>query len=98
MAGAQRHQVSEFIRGLPKAELHLHLEGSVDPPTLAELSRRHNSPLVVENPRYVVGADSGKELTEPDVERLYRYKDFLGFLMAFKAVSERLRTPEDFEL
>ncbi|HVZ18306.1 MAG TPA: adenosine deaminase [Terriglobales bacterium] len=89
---------SEFIRSLPKAELHLHLEGSVDPPTLAELSRRHNTPLPIEGNNYKFNPDSGRELAEEDVRQLYRYKDFYGFLMAFKAVTERLRTPEDYEL
>jgi len=32
---------SAFIASLPKAELHLHLEGSIDPPTLLELKQRH---------------------------------------------------------
>lgn len=86
-----------FIQSLPKAELHLHLEGSVDPATLVELSRRHNTPLPTENNRYDV-AGSGDALTEEDVRRLYSYKDFNGFLMAFKAVTERLRAPEDYEL
>lgn len=86
-----------FIQSLPKAELHLHLEGSVDPPTLAELSRRHNVPLPTENNRYDI-TGSGDVLTEDDVRRLYAYKDFNGFLMAFKSVTERLRSPEDYEL
>jgi aminodeoxyfutalosine deaminase len=86
-----------FIQSLPKAELHLHLEGSVEPGTLAELSRRHNTPLPTENNRYDVRG-SGDVLSEEDVRRLYSYKDFNGFMLAFKSVTERLRTAEDFEL
>lgn len=72
----------EFIRRLPKAELHLHLEGTVAPETLVELSQRHDS----------------TPLTPETARALYRYEDFTGFLMAFKAVTERLRTPDDYEL
>jgi aminodeoxyfutalosine deaminase len=75
-------EASTFIRRLPKAELHLHLEGTVTPETLVELSAGHKgSPVGLEEAR-----------------TLYQYTDFPGFLMAFKAVSEQLQTPHDYEL
>jgi len=71
---------STFILRLPKAELHLHLEGSIEPATLAEISQRYPDKLTLE-----------------EAESLYRYDDFTGFILAFKAVTERLRLPEDYE-
>lgn len=74
--------VVDWLRKLPKAELHLHLEGTILPETLVELSQRHDAvPLTLDTAR-----------------ELYKYEDFLGFLMSFKAVTERLRGPEDYEL
>jgi len=73
---------SSFLVSLPKAEVHLHLEGSIEPATLLELRQRH-------------GMD-GASLAE--VEQLYDYRDFAGFLSAFKDVTGHLRTPEDYEL
>ncbi len=89
---------NDFILELPKAELHLHLEGTVDPATLAELSRRHPTPLATTNNRYKNIEDSGRVFTEEEARALYEYKDFTGFLWTFKAVTERLRTAEDYEL
>jgi aminodeoxyfutalosine deaminase len=72
---------ASFIRALPKAELHLHLEGTVTPETLVDLSARHESPLTIDQARV-----------------LFDYSDFTGFLNAFKAVTEHLRTADDYEL
>lgn len=74
--------IADWLRGLPKAELHLHLEGTVRPETLVELSRRNDAePLTLEQARAI-----------------YVYDDFQAFLMAFKAVSERLQTADDYGL
>ncbi len=74
--------VVEWLRGLPKVELHLHLEGTILPETLLELSRRHDAePLTVEA-----------------AKKLYVYENFQGFMDSFKAVSSRLKGPEDYEL
>ncbi|MEE8176435.1 MAG: adenosine deaminase [Acidobacteriota bacterium] len=75
--------IEEFIAKLPKAELHVHLEGTVEPETLLELARRHRSPLA---------AGGGEQVRE-----LYATRDFGAFLQAFRAVCELLQTPEDYE-
>ena len=41
MPDAGLHAPNAFIRQLPKAELHLHLEGAVEPATLLELRKQH---------------------------------------------------------
>ena len=66
---------------LPKAELHLHLEGSIQPATVCALTARH-----------------GVIFTEDEVRGQYAYKDFLGFLEAFKWVTSFLREPQDYAL
>ena len=74
--------LSAFIRRLPKAELHLHLEGTITPTTLVELSARHDA----------------QPFTLAEAEGLYRFTDFTEFINAFKAVTRRLIAPEDYEL
>jgi aminodeoxyfutalosine deaminase len=98
MMRQQSVSLSDFIHTLPKAELHLHLEGSVDAPTLVELSRRHNTPLPFPGNQYKHPAEGLIALNEAGVAALYQYKDFQEFLMAFKAVTEHLRDAEDYEL
>jgi adenosine deaminase/aminodeoxyfutalosine deaminase len=75
-------EMEGFIRRLPKAELHLHLEGTILPSTLVELSARHDA----------------CPLTLAEAEALYRFDDFSGFMNAFKAVTGRLTSAEDYEL
>jgi adenosine deaminase/aminodeoxyfutalosine deaminase len=74
--------IQAFIRRLPKAELHLHLEGTITPATLVELSQRHDA----------------TPITLREAEALYQFTDFTGFIEAFKAVTRQLMFAEDYEL
>jgi aminodeoxyfutalosine deaminase len=74
--------IVEWLRKLPKVELHLHLEGTIKPETLLQLSARHDP----------------EPLTAEAARKLYIYENFLGFMDSFKAVSARLKGPDDYEL
>jgi len=77
-----KFDAQSWVRHLPKVELHLHLEGTIEPETLVQLSQHNDAtPLTLEAAR-----------------ALYQYKDFTAFMLAFKAITERLRTPDDYEL
>jgi aminodeoxyfutalosine deaminase len=73
---------SSFVRSLPKAELHLHLEGTIDPATLLDIQHSHGL----------------KTATLADIHKLYQYSDFGGFLISFKDITAHLKSPADFEL
>lgn len=76
-----------FICRLPKVELHLHLEGSVRPETLQELSR---------NKRWL-RREVGNWISERRRDS-YRYGNFGNFLKAFGVIALLLKTPEDYAL
>jgi len=72
----------EFVRALPKAELHVHLEGTIDATTLLALAERHG----IEPP-----ADD-----EDGINDWYRFDGFPAFLERYLTVVSMLRYPEDF--
>src|SRR5437879_11917007 len=73
--------VETLLAALPKAELHLHLEGAIEPATVAELAARH-----------------GVAVTAEEVQARYHYRDYNGFLEAFRWVTALLRPPPDYRL
>lgn len=72
--------IEDLIRRLPKAELHVHLEGSIAPPLAARLAARHGVPL------------PGGLL----YEARERYPRFLDFAELYLAISACLQDAEDF--
>lgn len=79
----QGEDLGAYIHRLPKAELHLHLEGSITPSMFMELSRRYKTEYA--------------SLNEEEVtKQLFCYKDFQDFLDTYRVVCQHLREPEDY--
>ncbi|MEM2460200.1 MAG: hypothetical protein QXV20_02915, partial [Candidatus Hadarchaeales archaeon] len=71
-----------FVEGLPKAELHLHLEGTLEPELMFELAGKRKVEL---------GYRSVEE-----VRRAYRFRNLQDFLNLYYKGVEVLREEEDF--
>lgn len=76
--------LAEFVRAMPKVELHVHLEGAMAPRTLLELARRRRISLPAAD---VAG-----------LREWFRFRDFDHFVQVYLACSAVLRDPEDFAL
>lgn len=79
-------ETEAFIAAMPKAELHIHLEGAIQPRTVLELARRHNR--VHDLPAQDVAG----------LQQWFKFTDFPHFIQVYIAISDLLRTPEDFAL
>jgi len=73
-----------YLRAAPKAELHVHLEGSIQPATLLMLAERNHVPLPA--------------TTEAGLRDWFRYRDFDHFIETYVLCTQCLRTMEDYAL
>jgi len=73
---------ADFIRGLPKAELHLHIEGSLEPEQMFALARRNRIALPFASVEALRAA--------------YAFTRLQDFLDIYYQGAEVLRTEEDF--
>ena len=82
----QTLSLDSFIQKLPKAELHVHLEGAIGPATVLKLAQRHNR--MDDLPAHDVAG----------LQKWFTFTDFPHFLKIYIVIQDLLRTPEDFAL
>ncbi|CAK2003223.1 adenosine deaminase [Vibrio crassostreae] len=74
--------MNAFIQGLPKVELHLHIEGSLEPELLFQLAQRNGIELPYSSPE--------------QLRRAYQFDDLQSFLDIYYQGADALRTEQDF--
>jgi adenosine deaminase len=72
----------QFIAGLPKAELHMHIEGSIEPGLFLRLARRNGVAI--------------RWQTEEELRAAYRFTDLQDFLNLYYDGCRVLVQPQDF--
>lgn len=75
-------EINEFIRKIPKAELHVHLEGTVEPELNFKLAKRNKIELPFENIEHL--------------RSLYNFSNLTSFVELFYQCISSLQTEEDF--
>jgi len=77
-------KIERYVTAVPKVELHVHLEGSIQPTTLLTLAQRNGVPLPVQSVE--------------EMQRWFTFRDFSHFIEIYFAISRCLKTAEDYEL
>ncbi len=77
----QASDAPSAVATLPKAELHVHLEGTAPPELVARIAARNGLAL----PEELLGGDGR-----------FRYTDFLDFLRTYDLAASVIRTAEDY--
>jgi adenosine deaminase len=72
----------DLIQRIPKAELHMHIEGSLEPELMFELAGRNGVPL--------------DHTSAAELRRAYDFTDLQSFLDIYYAGARVLRTAQDF--
>ncbi len=80
----ERAKIERYIAAVPKAELHVHLEGSIQPATLLTLAQRNGVRLPAQN--------------VADLQKWFTFRDFNHFIEIYFEISSCLKTIEDYEL
>lgn len=78
------HAIQRYLVAVPKAELLVHLEGSIRPQTLLELARRNKVALPASNLE--------------ELQAWFTFRDFEHFIQLYASASICLKTAEDYEL
>src|SRR6266705_2087551 len=76
--------IERYVAAVPKAELHVHLEGSIQPDTLLTLAQRNGVQLPAHN--------------VAELHQWFTYRDFNHFIEIYLDISRCLKTSEDYEL
>lgn len=74
--------MENFIKGIPKAELHLHIEGTFEPELLFKIAKRNNVQI--------------KYQSVQELKDAYNFNNLQEFLNIYYAGANVLRTEQDF--
>jgi adenosine deaminase len=74
--------LTQFITGIPKAELHLHIEGTLEPEMVMQLAAKHGVKLPYSS--------------VPSLRAAYQFADLQSFLDVYYAGADVLRDAADF--
>lgn len=83
---SEKIALADFIRTMPKAEIHIHLEGAIQPETVLALARRHAKTKAL------------PATDIPSLRRWFTFTDFPHFIQVYLTIQDLIRTAEDFEL